>query len=174
MAIGYGASFEQVPLTRPWKCNGHRLQVESTSDRSRQHRDRVATLSDHEDVAAQVEKPRQFAPASLGFTRSRPRHGRQIAGHETDGQEREQRYPVLWVDNRERADWRQESKVEKEHRCHGDRNRDPQPRRCGDHEDNQQECRRNGRRIRHVQPLHIDECDGRDGTDARPQACRVR
>ena len=44
---------------------------------------------------------------------ARPRgHGRQVAGDEADGQEREQRHPVLRIGDRQRADRRQEEEVE--------------------------------------------------------------
>ena len=125
-AIVAAPGFEHVPVARARQRNRDELQVEPPGDRARQHRDRLAAVGHDQHVAAQVEQARQLVPAPQRFLRARARHGRQVAGHEADGQEREQGDPVLRVGNGQGADRRQEEEVEAEHR--DDRRRRPRPR----------------------------------------------
>ena len=75
----------------------------------------------------------------------RARDRGQIAGHQADDQQREQRDPVLRVGDRQRADRRQEEEVEGQDRGEGGRDRHPQRRRRRHQEDDDQESHRDGR-----------------------------
>ena len=162
-----GAGFEHVPLVRARQRNGDVLQVESTGDRSRQHRDRLAAVGDHQHIATQVEQARELVPSPHRFLRSRAGHRRQVAGHQADGQKREQRDPVLRIGNREGADWRQEEEVEAEHRHDRRDHGDPQTRRRRRRRARSSgtSSKRSPRSTREA-IVHVDECDRRDGADA--------
>ena len=94
--------------------------------------ERLAAVGDHQHVAAQVEQPRQLVAPPDRLLGPGPRHRRQVAGHQADGEKREQRHPVLRIGDGERADRRQEEEVEAQHRRDRRHDGDPQARRGGD------------------------------------------
>ena len=105
------AGLEDLPVARAGQGDGGEIEVESAGERAREDGDRLAAFGDDQDVAAQIEQPRQFVAASQRLLRAGPGHRRQIAGDKADREKREQRHPVVRIRNRERADGGRKKKL---------------------------------------------------------------
>ena len=91
---------------------------------------------DEQDVARQIEEPRDLITPRPRVGSLPPRRRREIAGHDAHADEHEQRDPVLRIGNREGAHGRQEEEVQTERRRDREQDRDPQrrQRRRGKHD----------------------------------------
>ena len=156
---GLRTGLENLPVAPAGQRDSDEIEVESPGQRAGQDGDRLAALGHHQDVTAQVEQACQFVTASQRFLRARPRHRRQVAGDEADGQEREQGHPVVRICDRQRADWRQEEEIEATTATSDVTTATHSRAVAARHEDDHQERHRNRRRVRHVEPAYINEGD---------------
>ena len=142
-----GRSSRRRPRTHPSRPRAAAQWRRTPGRTGGRSRGRAMAIASRLSVMTSTSRLRSNSRASSSrrptrFLRARARHGRQIAGDEADGQEREQRDPVLRVRDRQRPDRRQEEEVEAEHGDDRRRHRDPEARRRRDHEHDQQERRR--------------------------------
>ena len=86
-----------VPIVVAWQGHGDELQVESACDRPGQDRQGLLAVGDHEHVSTEIEQSRQFVAAVHGLPCPGLGLGRQVTGHEADGDEGEERRPVLRI-----------------------------------------------------------------------------
>ena len=119
------AGLEDEPLAPLRHADRHVVEIEAARDEAGERRVGRLAVGDEQDVAAQIEQARQLVAPRLGLLRARARDRRQVARDQADGEEREQRDPVLRIGDRQRADRRQEEEVEGQHR--GKRGRRPRP-----------------------------------------------
>jgi hypothetical protein len=108
----------------------------------RQHVEGARRLGRQQHVAAQVEQPRHLVAPRDRLARPRLRERRQIAGNHRGDQERNQRDPVLRVGDGKGPDRWQEVEIERQHRHHGDANRDAKTADGGDAEHDEQQRQR--------------------------------
>ena len=166
------AGFESLEIGRRRQADRHVVEMKPAGDMAREDRDRFrAGLGRQQDIAAEIEQPRQFVASIQRLALPVPRDGRQAARHQADRQEREQRDPVLGIRDRECADRRKKEEVERQHRRDRRHDRDPERRRGGDEQDDEEVRDRDRGVVGHPKPRHVE---GGDPSHARQRDQEMR